>query len=31
MHARQAGSTPDESTAAADTYMADELNIVPNK
>jgi hypothetical protein len=28
MHARQAGSTPDEATAAADKYMADVKHIV---
>jgi hypothetical protein len=28
MHARQAGSAPDEASAAADRYMAEEKHIV---
>jgi hypothetical protein len=31
MHARQAGSTPDDSSESANRYMAEAKNIVPNK
>ena len=29
MHTRETGATPDESSAAADRYMAEALNVVP--
>ena len=31
MHARQAGSTPDEATASADRYMADVKQVVVSR